>query len=1088
LITTETGLAVEADASRSLDAKEGGSSDQNGGSPPAPRSLAAAYIWLALAALIVPLVIWGFFFDRSVRDDPFDPHPTFVQWLLQRGPDPGISAMPVVPIGIRGWFVFRPTHTDWINKGESDLGNFEGLTTGTAGEVTDVPPVPGRDKLFSPLDLPPAQFPPTLEQALAADSASPHADAAGDGAQYACQFGGDLCLALKNGVLYGSTSGGKQWSIAASQPPNPEDYFATTRDLGLVEFGDGLLAAVSRSGSLVDIGMLPPGVGKGDSAFAAQRSPTDGAVEKLALFYDAQLSGAAVHTVGRQRYLQQYDSSTETSLALDPVLANPVLQSSARTIFLRVSTPRTLSPSGTSYVLYDVDAFVITSGNTVYELSYTGDRLKAKEPALVTFRKLAIPATGELEDVFFDGSDGWITTGWPTDGGRPQIVQTIDGGLTWTLLSYSASPAPWVYLLLPLALLAVSQASLALVRVGSLGKLVWGIAPELGSDAPIGWADRDVLGLKPLARALSMFVRNTDTQPPLTIAVHGTWGSGKSSLMNLVAADIRERGAQPVMFNAWHHQSEENVLAALLENIRAQTIPPAWSASGLIFRSRLLAGRIGRNVLPVILAVALLTLAIAVLTTSPLGAVVIGALGRLVEQVAKLFGASGEAWVDALGRIAEDIGLPAGLLATVLVFLRLSAALNLNPSNLMATLRRNSKVADFEAQLSFRFRFAKEFDDVARALRRRTNPGLVIFIDDLDRCAPDAAMEILEAVSFLISAGPCFVFLGLDRLKVEQMVAAQLTQKKIADVAGPDLDRAKLYLKKLINLSVHVPPLGAEGGLVLLRAPPRRRAGAPLRSAARRVLRAIPDLVVPSLLLAVVIGLLATIGTWPATPSSPSVAIADPVSPAPSLPSSLPSTAPPISPTEPTSPPSSSSEAVTPIAPLAPLQSGFSWWLLVPAGVAAVIALLLWVRQLTVAADDAVSDSQEFTGALQVWHQVLYRADPTPRGVKRIQNRLRLVAMQMRPQRDDAQGALDENPDPTPRPFPAIADRDLVALAAVQALIGAIPEWVLGRAPSPLDEPANEINAAIDAARRSGWPPDEAVVKGFCAATQEQVD
>jgi Cdc6-like AAA superfamily ATPase len=97
-----------------------------------------------------------------------------------------------------------------------------------------------------------------------------------------------------------------------------------------------------------------------------------------------------------------------------------------------------------------------------------------------------------------------------------------------------------------------------------------------------------VLGLKPLALAQSRFVRNTSTSLPLTIAITGPWGTGKSSLMNLVAEDLRQRGASPVWFNAWHHQKEENILAALFENIRAQASPSAWRLSGLWFRLRLL--------------------------------------------------------------------------------------------------------------------------------------------------------------------------------------------------------------------------------------------------------------------------------------------------------------------------------------------------------------------------------------------------------------------------------------------------------------------------------------------------------------------
>ncbi len=52
------------------------------------------------------------------------------------------------------------------------------------------------------------------------------------------------------------------------------------------------------------------------------------------------------------------------------------------------------------------------------------------------------------------------------------------------------------------------------------------------SDAPVASAENDSLGLAPYATALGDFIKHCDT--PITVAIQGDWGTGKTSLMNMV--------------------------------------------------------------------------------------------------------------------------------------------------------------------------------------------------------------------------------------------------------------------------------------------------------------------------------------------------------------------------------------------------------------------------------------------------------------------------------------------------------------------------------------------------------------------------
>ena len=165
-----------------------------------------------------------------------------------------------------------------------------------------------------------------------------------------------------------------------------------------------------------------------------------------------------------------------------------------------------------------------------------------------------------------DGQHGWVV------GGGATLLNTRDGGKTWQEdIRYRRFPAPWYYLNW---LLVAGLVAPALRQRAPPFALQTSVEDMLASDRPLEAGDPDPLQFQQIAAGLSRFLRNENTQPPLTIAISGEWGTGKSSLMNLLKADLIRRGFRPLWFNAWHHQKEEHLLATLLANIRTQAIPP----------------------------------------------------------------------------------------------------------------------------------------------------------------------------------------------------------------------------------------------------------------------------------------------------------------------------------------------------------------------------------------------------------------------------------------------------------------------------------------------------------------------------------
>ena len=129
----------------------------------------------------------------------------------------------------------------------------------------------------------------------------------------------------------------------------------------------------------------------------------------------------------------------------------------------------------------------------------------------------------------------------------------------------------WIWVAAILFLTAVSTCGLILYRrwrnaVKRKGKKSEDAHLEPG--APIREPDAATSGLVRCASQLERFLMNPNSQGSFTIAITGSWGSGKSSLMHLVEGKLKRENYPCVWFNAWHHRTETDLFASLMETIR----------------------------------------------------------------------------------------------------------------------------------------------------------------------------------------------------------------------------------------------------------------------------------------------------------------------------------------------------------------------------------------------------------------------------------------------------------------------------------------------------------------------------------------
>lgn len=263
--------------------------------------------------------------------------------------------------------------------------------------------------------------------------------------------------------------------------------------------------------------------------------------------------------------------------------------------------------------------------------------------------------------------------------------------------------------------------------------------------------------------------------PPKTIAIHGTWGTGKTSVMTqlhkmlggesiysnrtgqLKSIDDVEKNVKTVWFEAWQYQHEDNIVIALLKEIREQL-----SLSGKIYRG-----------LKKSSYVTLMT--------------ALQSIDLTIEQFGVKFGLG--KFVTTLRKEAKDYNkahfqekLSSDVLKSML---KKSIDLLLNLDN---------------------FNSLKQILSGSNKSERK----LVILIDDLDRCEPSVAFKILESIKVYLNLENCIFVIGMDMEAIQRIIAQHYENKLAIDNETTNNERellklSRLYLEKICQDTYHIP-------------------------------------------------------------------------------------------------------------------------------------------------------------------------------------------------------------------------------------------------------------------------------------------
>ncbi len=273
-----------------------------------------------------------------------------------------------------------------------------------------------------------------------------------------------------------------------------------------------------------------------------------------------------------------------------------------------------------------------------------------------------------------------------------------------------------------------------------------------------------------LAVALDI-LRHINTKCPITIAVYGDWGTGKTSAMHWLETQLKEWNKKssaereghpcvyPVWFDPWKYHTREEVWRGII----AEIIIELFKVESLD----------RQNFIP------------------------------RMKEAAKKFGAFlGKGFLQALANMelkikAGDKSISGG-----------EAELSLSGEMFRDIYEEYDKAAHPEK--AYLNEFESTLEKWVQSFINPKTERIVLFIDDLDRCLPQVVLEVLEAIKLYLSIEPLMFVVGLDRSVVDSVVTKHYVDNGLVSKAeyeeGRIPEKCRQYLNKIFQVEIQIPP------------------------------------------------------------------------------------------------------------------------------------------------------------------------------------------------------------------------------------------------------------------------------------------
>ncbi len=281
---------------------------------------------------------------------------------------------------------------------------------------------------------------------------------------------------------------------------------------------------------------------------------------------------------------------------------------------------------------------------------------------------------------------------------------------------------------------------------------------------PDSIAEEDRIGHQEHCDGLVQMIRSVKSSGSFTIGVYGQWGSGKTSMLKLIekalCVDAIDNGSRilTVWFNPWQFAGEEHLIVPFFHTL-------------------------------------------------------VASLKRIQETLKEdkgKFSKKVSIFFKKLSKV--PIALAYGLEGEIKIPLLLKSKFSFK--DMIDESRRAEKEVDkkekekeagvldsVQEYESLYYNLLQELQEAAKLFDTK----IVVFIDDLDRCLPEKAVQLLEGLKVLLDL-PNFVFvIGVAREVIERGIRVRYRELYLTNREDlPDIE--KDYLDKIVQFPVAMPP------------------------------------------------------------------------------------------------------------------------------------------------------------------------------------------------------------------------------------------------------------------------------------------